>query len=137
MKKLTIILLFVAQVLGTATNAFAQSEEFIPRASIQINCQCSYFNQDGIEKIILTAGESNSVTWEDIKGCHLEDGKVVNEEDKTSCWKAKMNASWNCTQSAQSTQPGRIRPPAVLLHEDSCYGVIELDEKRISDDSEK
>jgi hypothetical protein len=85
---------------------------------ISVQCGCSYY-LDYISQNILAGGTRTNPTDEEISNCIIEKGKVL-----SGCFAAKMNAQFNCQQTAWAYQPNDIRPPQVLIHEDQCYGAI-------------
>lgn len=118
MKKLILIILSTL----IAPSAFAG-------ATIKVSCQCSYY-QDYLEEITLSYGESSNATEEDIKGCVINQGKVMYDNDPntpSACWKAKMNAMYNCQKAVHD--PNQLRLPQVMILEDHCYGEIEFEDK--------
>ena len=124
-----ISLQFLIALITFSLASLAQADA-IAGAEINISCQCSYY-VDGLERTILVAG-SSEVKESDLNNCRLDQGRVVNPENGTACFKAKMNASWNCMQQARDEiDPGMMRFPSVLLDQNSCYGEINLADETI------
>ncbi len=86
---------------------------------IVVGCNCSYYS-DYIQKNILAVGTRTNPSADELLDCVIKDGKII-----SGCEAAKMNAQFNCEESARSFS-GAVRA-SVQLHEDACFGQITKD----------